>query len=103
MSEENRNNQPQEAEIQETEITEEELSEQRQIRREKLKKLQEAGRNPFIEEKWDVDNYSQDIKDNLKAWKERKCPSPAESWLKEAWVRLRLSTFRISRTESRYM
>ena len=65
MSEENRNNQPQEAEIQETEITEEELSEQRQIRREKLKKLQEAGRNPFIEEKWDVDNYSQDIKDNF--------------------------------------
>ena len=65
MSEENRNNQPQEAEVQETEITEEELSEQRQIRREKLKKLQEAGRNPFIEEKWDVDNYSQDIKDNF--------------------------------------
>lgn len=67
MSEENRNNQPQEAEIQETEITEEELSEQRQIRREKLKKLQEAGRNPFIEEKWDVDNYSQDIKDNFES------------------------------------
>ena len=67
MSEENRNNQPQEAEVQETEITEEELSEQRQIRREKLKKLQEAGRNPFIEEKWDVDNYSQDIKDNFES------------------------------------
>ena len=29
------------------EITESELNEQRQIRREKLKKLQEAGRDPF--------------------------------------------------------
>ena len=32
------------------EITESELNEQRQIRREKLKKLQEAGRDPFAVE-----------------------------------------------------
>ncbi len=44
------------------EITEEELSEQRIIRRDKLKALQEADRNPFVEEKWDVKNYSADIK-----------------------------------------
>ena len=31
------------------EVSEEVLSEQRQIRREKLKALQEAGRNPFLE------------------------------------------------------
>ena len=45
------------------ELTEEGLSEQRRIRREKLKNLQEAGRNPYLIEKWDVNAYSQDIKD----------------------------------------
>ena len=34
------------------ENTEENLNELRRIRREKLKALQEAGRNPFLEEKW---------------------------------------------------
>lgn len=47
------------------EISEEELTEQRQIRRQKLKDLQEAGRNPFLQETWDVDAYSQDIKNNF--------------------------------------
>lgn len=47
------------------ELTEENLTEQRQIRRDKLKKLQEAGRNPFINETWDVNAYSQSIKDNF--------------------------------------
>ncbi len=62
MSEEKKNgqvaNEPEE-------ITEEELSEQRLIRREKLKALQEAGRNPFVEETWDVNNYSADIKEDF--------------------------------------
>ena len=35
------------------ELTEENLNEQRKIRREKLKKLQEAGRNPFHSRKND--------------------------------------------------
>ncbi|MDO4545603.1 MAG: lysine--tRNA ligase [Bacillota bacterium] len=47
------------------EQTEENLNEQRRIRREKLKKLQEAGRNPFLVETWNVDAYSQTIKDNF--------------------------------------
>ena len=47
------------------ELTEEGLNEQRRIRRDKLKTLQEAGRNPFLIEKWDVNAYSQDIKDNF--------------------------------------
>ena len=38
--------------------TEDNISEQRQIRREKLKQLQEAGRNPFLEETWSVTAYS---------------------------------------------
>ena len=46
-------------------LSEEELSEQRQIRRQKLKDLQEAGRNPFVHESWDIDAYSQSVKDNF--------------------------------------
>ncbi|MDF2656269.1 MAG: lysS [Bacillota bacterium] len=49
----------------EVEISEEGLNELRQIRREKLKKLQEMGRNPFLVETWDVTNHSMDIKDNF--------------------------------------
>ena len=44
------------------EETAENISEQRQIRREKLLKLQNEGRNPFLTEKWDVDAYSKEIK-----------------------------------------
>ena len=47
------------------EISEAELSEQRQIRREKLKELQEAGRNPFENEDWDVNAYSESIKEDF--------------------------------------
>ena len=54
-------------EAQTEEISEEALSEQRQVRREKLKNLQEAGRNPFLIEKWNVTAHSQDIKDNFEA------------------------------------
>ena len=43
----------------------ESISEQRQIRREKLSKLQADGRNPFLVEKWDVDAYSKEIKDGF--------------------------------------
>ncbi len=46
-------------------LSEEELSEQRQIRRQKLKDLQEAGRNPFVHESWDIDAYSRSVKDNF--------------------------------------
>ena len=41
------------------------MNELRQVRREKLKKLQDMGRNPFLVETWDVTNYSKDIKDNF--------------------------------------
>lgn len=52
-------------------VSEEQLSEQRQVRREKLKNLQEAGRNPFLVEKWDVTAHSQDIKDNFEAMEDQ--------------------------------
>lgn len=47
------------------EVEDLDLNEQRRIRREKLAKLQAMGRNPFLIEKWDVDHYSKDIKDNF--------------------------------------
>ena len=55
----------------EEELSEEKLSEQRVIRREKLKKLQEAGRNPYIQENWNVTAHSKDIKDNFDAMEEQ--------------------------------
>ncbi|MDY2960499.1 MAG: lysine--tRNA ligase [Hornefia sp.] len=51
----------------ESEMYEEDLNEQRQIRRQKLKDLQEAGRNPYIHETWNVTAHSKDIKDNFDA------------------------------------
>ncbi len=52
-------------EAEEEELSEEKLNEQRLIRREKLKKLQDMGRNPYLHERWDIDAYSQDIKDDF--------------------------------------
>ena len=44
-----------------------ELSEILQIRRDKLKALQEAGRNPFEITTYDVTHHTQEIKDNFDA------------------------------------
>lgn len=55
----------------EEELTEEKINEQRQIRREKLKKLQEAGRNPFVNESWNVTAHSMDIKENFDAMEDQ--------------------------------
>ena len=52
-------------------VSEEQLSEQRQVRREKLKNVQEAGRNPFLIEKWDVTAHSMDIKENFEAMEDQ--------------------------------
>ena len=46
-------------------VEELDLNEQRRIRREKLAKLQEMGRNPFLYETWPVDHHSKEIKDNF--------------------------------------
>ena len=50
------------------EITEQERSEQSQIRRNKLAALQEAGRNPFLQETWDQNAYSTTIKENFEEY-----------------------------------
>ena len=47
------------------------MSEQRKIRREKLRTLQEADRNPYLEENWNVTAHSKDIKDNFEAMEDQ--------------------------------
>jgi lysyl-tRNA synthetase class 2 len=49
----------------EEELTEEKINEQRQIRREKLKVLQDMGRDPYLTETWNVTDYSKNIKDDF--------------------------------------
>ena len=49
------------------ELTEEKRNEQSMIRKDKLKELQNAGRNPFVNETWDVTAHSRDIKENFDA------------------------------------
>ena len=48
-------------------LEEQKLSEQRQIRRDKLQALVDAGRNPYVIETWNVTAHSQDVKDNFGA------------------------------------
>ena len=48
-------------------LTAEEISEQRQIRRDKLQELREMGRDPFVQETYNVTAHSKDIKDNYDA------------------------------------
>lgn len=67
-TEENRNVNP---EVEE-ELSEEKLNEQRLIRREKLKKLQDMGRNPFLIENWNVTAHSTDIKENFEEMEGKK-------------------------------
>ena len=71
MSEEIRNQAAPEAAVDEVEVSEETLNELRRIRREKLKALQEAGRNPFLQENWNVTAHSKDVKDNFEAMEEQ--------------------------------
>ncbi|MCG8483427.1 MAG: lysine--tRNA ligase [Clostridia bacterium] len=47
--------------------TEQNISEVLQVRRDKLQKLRDQGRDPFIAEKYDVDAFSEDIKANFDA------------------------------------
>ena len=43
----------------------EDLTEVLRVRREKLAKLQEMGRDTFVQSRYDRTNYSMDIKDNF--------------------------------------
>ena len=60
------------------EQTEENLSEQRQIRRDKLKALQDADRNPFVVEKWNVRHTAWILRRTSMRWRIRRFPSQEE-------------------------
>ena len=55
----------------ERELTEKEIGEQRQIKRKKLEELRAMGRDPFVEEIFDVTAHSADIKDNFDAMEDQ--------------------------------
>ena len=69
MSEKNVNQAPAQAE--ERELTEKEIGEQRQIKRKKLEELRAMGRDPYLEETFDVSAHSGDIKDNFEAMEDQ--------------------------------
>ncbi len=52
-------------ELEQEELSQEDISEQRRIRREKLKELQDNGRNPFLIENWDVTAFSKTTKESF--------------------------------------
>jgi lysyl-tRNA synthetase class 2 len=53
------------------ELTEKEIGEQRKIKRKKLEELREMGRDPFLEETFDVTAHSRDIKENFDAMEDQ--------------------------------
>ena len=55
----------------ERELTEKEIGEQRQIKRKKLEELREMGRDPYLEETFDVTAWSKDIKNNFDAMEDQ--------------------------------
>ncbi len=55
----------------ECELSEKEIGEQRQIRRNKLQELRDAGRDPYLVETFDVSAHSKDIKDNFEAMEDQ--------------------------------
>ncbi|MDR0519153.1 MAG: lysine--tRNA ligase [Clostridiales Family XIII bacterium] len=75
-----KNTAPQGENQDEQELTSEQVNELRQIRRDKLQKLRDAGRDPFIQERWDADAFSMDIKADYEE-REKQVPegeAPAE-------------------------
>ena len=42
-----------------------------QVRKEKLDELQKAGKNPFEVTKYDIENYSKQIKDNYEEYEQK--------------------------------
>lgn len=44
-----------------------------QIRRDKLKALQDEGMNPFEITRYDVTHHAQEVKDHLTRWRGRPC------------------------------
>ena len=53
--------------VEPAELSQAEINEQRQVKRDKLKAMREMGRDPFVNETWDITAHSMDIKNNFEA------------------------------------
>ena len=71
MSENKPQNNNAAGQAEERELTEKEIGEQRQIKRKKLEELRAAGRDPYLEETFDVSAHSGDIKENFEAMEDQ--------------------------------
>lgn len=83
---EERNNQPQAAEPS--------LSEILQVRRDKLKALQDAGRNPFEQTRFARSAYSADIKEDFEAYDGKTLQAAGRIMSKRGMARPSSATFR---------
>lgn len=50
---------------------EQDINQLLKVRRDKLKELQDSGRDPFVLTKYDVSHHSKDIKDNFESLEEK--------------------------------
>ena len=82
---------------------EQDLNEQKRIRREKLAKLQEMGRNPFVVENWDVTHHSGYIKENFEAMEGEKVSMAGRIMAKRQMGKASSSTSKIKKEEYRFM
>lgn len=73
---------------------EQDLNHLLKVRREKLKELQDSGRDPFKITKYDVTAHTADIKDNYEEWEAGRSPSPDVSCPSASWARLPSATSR---------
>ena len=71
MSENKPQNNNAAGQAEERELTEKEIGEQRQIKSKKLEELRAAGRDPYLEETFDVSAHSGDIKENFEAMEDQ--------------------------------
>ena len=67
----------------ETAAPEQELSELLQIRRDKLKALQEEGRDPFTQTRFVRSAYSDEIKANFEAFDGKAALCPSAAWVRQ--------------------
>ncbi len=87
----------------ETKDTQVNLSQLIQVRHDKLKALQDDGRDPFHNTEFDVDNYSVDIVDNFDELEGSEASIAGRMMAKRLMGKASFLTFRMQRAKSRFM
>gem|GEM_PF-6636453 len=82
-------------------MSEENLSEVLAVRREKLKKLQEEGKNPFEMTRYDVTAYADDVNENFEAYEEKPVSMAGRFMARRGQERSASMTFRTAPEKSR--